>query len=181
MVRLKRAFVILLMLILLPMIACRKRTEQHTADGQGIQSSLGTKPVEIEIEIEQPVVVEYDTLDEAKAAVDFDFSVPSGVVGIVDLTEIRVIDQRMIELVYLYGDHPINLRITPGISCPFSDEERIYSREKEMRIGKVTVTLFGNDNRYMAAAWCDAKRAYALEFETGVDETTLALILNFVR
>lgn len=104
--------------------------------------------------------IDCDTLADAAALAGFDITVPDSVDGYEERA-ITVMENDMIQVLYLHGDDEICVRKATGEEeC--SGDYNEYSEEKTMTVGDKEVTLRGNNGKVMVAVWTEGGYSYSI-------------------
>ena len=101
-----------------------------------------------------------DTLADAAALAGFDITVPDSVEGYEERA-ITVLENEMIQVLYLHGDDQICIRKATGDEeC--SGDYNVYSEEKTVIAGDREITLRGNNGKVMVAVWTEGSYSYSI-------------------
>jgi len=123
--------------------------------------------------------VECSTLEDAQKLAGFSMTVPGKMPEGYSESAIRVIENKMFEVIYTNGDLEIRIRKGTGnedISGDYSE----YSEMNTISIGKVQVTMKGNDGKVNVAAWSDGEYTFAITVNPGGTGMDSAIISDMV-
>jgi len=135
-----------------------------------------------ETEVANPFI-EYETIDEAIAHVDFDVKLPTNMPTGYELEDIRVIENELIELVYTKEDSKISYRQGKGTE-DISGDYNTYDEVVTEEINDYEVTLSGKDSKINLAVWTDGTCSYAVNLnvgEAGMDQAIATSIVEGVQ
>lgn len=113
----------------------------------------------VNVQIPNPFV-DYATLEEAVAAVGFDFRVPETVDGY-PAKVIQVMDGELIQVIYLNGDERLFVRKAAG-SDDISGDYNVYSEAQTVTIGGCEVSFEGENGEICLAKWTQGGYTYAV-------------------
>ncbi len=119
-----------------------------------------------------------DSIDEAESIVGFDVDAPKSMLN-KELEYIVVISGDTIELDYGNDDKSISLRKAPG-SDDISGDSNSYSIEKTYLLGKIEITIKGND-KINLIMWTDSGYSYAIGIPEGVEESQIEEIVKKIK
>ncbi|WP_027398696.1 stalk domain-containing protein [Anaerovorax odorimutans] len=125
-------------------------------------------------------LVDYQTIDEARKAVGFNFFVPSDIPSEYQMKDIIVISNELAEIFYKQGDNEILYRTAKG-KADISGDYNTYSKTNIIPIGDMKVTIKGNDDNISLATWSNAGISFSLAFDVPVNQKTLADIIESIK
>ena len=152
-----------------------------TGCGGGTSSSAAEST-----EVPNPVV-DYDTLEEAQAAVDFDVLVPGYVPEGFTQSAVSVIGGKLVQVSYANGESTILYRTAPssqdaGDGIGISGDYNEYAVKNNLDIAEVTVDMKGDaDNQWAVAQWKVGDMMYSLSFNPPVSTEESIKIIGSVE
>lgn len=114
------------------------------------------------------------TLEQAEALAGFSAPLPQ-MWGGWELTEIRAMENAMLEMNYQLGDAAICVRKAPG-SGDISGDYTAYSDCDTRQVAGRQMTVRGEGKTIYVALWTEGEYAYAVTSSQGVDGDTLELL-----
>ena len=115
-------------------------------------------------------MVEYETLDEALAVLDFKPAFPKVPEGYTQ-SQVWVIGGDLLDVRYHNGDKTLSFRAakdSDDVSGDYSHWDNVITQPE----GKVSYTLKGNGDTISLVLWKDLTLSYSLSFAPGVDTDT---------
>lgn len=155
--------------------------DQHCVSVKnGIVNISTTGEAENRTQIPNPLV-NYNTVDEARKAVGFDFAVPAIVPDGYKMGDIIVISNDLAEIFYKNGDNEILYRSAKG-NADISGSYTVYDKVKAITVGNSDITIKGNagDNVNLAT-WTRDGVSFSLSFDQGVDQKVLSTMIRSIK
>ncbi len=125
-------------------------------------------------------LVNYQTLDEARKAVGFAFSVPINIPANYQRSDIIVISNQLAEIFYQKGDKKILYRIAKGNS-DISGNYTVYEEIKTAMVGNTKVTVKGKGGLINLATWTKDGVSYSLDFDEACDLKTVTSVIESIQ
>lgn len=125
-------------------------------------------------------LVNYNTLDEARKAVGFSFTVPTSIPANYKMKDIIVISNDIAEIFYKKDDKKILYRTAKGNS-DISGDYTIYEEVKTAMIGNTKVTVKGNGGLVNLAIWTKDGISFSLNFDEACDLKSVSSIIESIK
>ena len=122
--------------------------------------------------------VEYKTVDEAKKVLPFSAVVPSNVKGY-ELTNVSVMSNEMLQLIYENGDKEITYRVEKG-SDDISGDYNVYKDIKTVKVGDVEVKVRKSEET-MSAIWTNGDLTFSLYSNGNLTEKNITDIISSIK
>lgn len=122
--------------------------------------------------------VEYTSMEEAVAAAGFDMAVPETLFDM-PIALIRVMEDKLIEVVYDGGGQKITLRKAPGES-DISGDYTLYSWLEVANVDGKAVTFKGADGAITVALWAVDGYSYAVRAEVALDRELMESVIDSI-
>lgn len=125
--------------------------------------------------------VDYESLDEAIAAVGFSVTVPEEIEGF-DAPVYRVMNNELLEVLYPCTDGDLRIRKAAGEE-DISGDYNAYSETQTVSTPGEdgVVTMKGNGGSVGCATWCSGAYTYSITAQPGVDVLTMTDLVNTVH
>ncbi|MDO4490845.1 MAG: hypothetical protein Q4B85_07260 [Lachnospiraceae bacterium] len=125
------------------------------------------------VEIPNPWI-ECQSLDEAEKLVGYSFQVPEVIAGY-EKGIIEVLEQRMIQMIYVNGEESVVIRKALSAEDPSGDFNE-YAEETTISVGENQVTMKGENGMVNLAIWFDGEYAYSVNTPEMSAEDVAALV-----
>ena len=122
--------------------------------------------------------VEYKTVDEAQKVLPFSAVVPSNVKGY-ELTNVSVMSNEMLQLIYENGDKEITYRVEKG-SDDISGDCNVYKDIKTVKVGDVEVKVRKSEET-MSAIWTNGDLTFSLYSNGNLTEKDITDIISSIK
>lgn len=122
---------------------------------------------------------EYESVDEAKKALDFDAKLPSYIPAGYEFDYTSTMGKSFIQVSYKNGDNKILIR-TAKEEGDISGDSNVYKNEETVRIGEFSVKVRGNDG-VSCATWNDGEYAYSVYADKGLDIAEIEKIIGSIK
>ena len=122
--------------------------------------------------------VEYKTVDEAKKVLPNSAVVPSNVKGY-ELTNVSVMSNEMLQLIYENGDKEITYRVEKG-SDDISGDYNVYKDIKTVKVGDVEVKVRKSEET-MSAIWTNGDLTFSLYSNGNLTEKNITDIISSIK
>ena len=122
--------------------------------------------------------VEYKTVDEAQKVLPFSLVVPSNVKGY-ELTNVSVMSNEMLQLIYENGDKEITYRVEKG-SDDISGDYNVYKDIKTVKVGDVEVKVRKSEET-MSAIWTNGDLTFSLYSNGNLTEKNITDIISSIK
>jgi hypothetical protein len=124
--------------------------------GAALLRNIITPPVQV-----VPDTVEYSSLAELSANIDFSIIVPSGQLQGLQPVAYARISKVIAEIRYSDGDNIVKYRMARGRK-DISDDNTVYTTVKEYQVDNRLITLKGDETGFYLAAWTDEEFSFSL-------------------
>lgn len=134
------------------------------------------------VQIPNPFV-DCTTLEDAQELAGFNMTVPGKMPEGYSESAIRVIKNKMIEVIYTNGDQEICIRKGTG-SEDISGDYSEYGETNTVSVDDVQVTMKGNDGKVNVATWVDGEYTFAITVNpggTGMDSAIISEMVNSIQ
>ena len=121
----------------------------------------------------------YESVDEAKKALDFDAKLPSYIPAGYEFDYTSTMGKSFIQVSYKNGDNKILIR-TAKEEGDISGDSNVYKNEETVRIGEFSVKVRGNDG-VSCATWNDGEYAYSVYADKGHDIAEIEKIIGSIK
>lgn len=125
-------------------------------------------------------LVNYTTLDEARKAIGFKFTVPTTIPDNYKMGDIIVIGNELAEILYRYDDKEILYRTAKG-NADISGDYNDYDKVKTIIIGNTEATVKGKNDSINLATWIKDGVSFSLSFDEAVNEKVLSKIIGSIE
>lgn len=126
-------------------------------------------------------LVDYNTVDEARKAVGFNFGVPSILPDGYKMGDIVVISNELAEIFYKNGENTILYRTAKG-NTDISGNYTVYNKVKTITVASTDITIKGtSDNNINLATWTKDGVSYSLSFQQGVTQEALSAVIESIK
>lgn len=125
-------------------------------------------------------LVNYKTLDEARKAVGFLFSVPTYLPENYKMEDIIVISNDVAEIFYIKDNKEILYRTAKG-SSDISGNYTVYKEAKTAMIGNTEVTVKGNGGLINLATWTKDGICFSLNFDEAYDLKLVSSMIESIK
>lgn len=154
------------LILVLSMAACGTQEKAPEIGGQ--------------VQIPNPFVT-CENLNDAAAIAGFEMTLPAKLPNWVADTEIRAVENQMIEIIYS-GTKNQELRVRKAngqedISGRYDSFENV----EEITVNDRTMTMKGNGDQVNVAIWTDGEHAFSVVSEEGMDQTHLEEMISGIR
>ena len=122
--------------------------------------------------------VEYKTVDEAQKVLPFSAVVPSNVKGY-ELTNVSVMSNEMLQLIYKNGDKEMTYRVEKG-SDDISGDYNEYKDIKTVKVGDVEVKLRKSEET-MSTIWTNGDLTFSLYSNGNLTEKDITDIISSIK
>lgn len=122
--------------------------------------------------------VEYKTVDEAQKVLPFSAVVPSNVKGY-ELTNVSVMSNEMLQLIYENGDKELTYRMEKG-SDDISGDYNVYKDIKTVKVGDVEVKVRKSEET-MSAIWTNGDLTFSLYSNGNLTEKNITDIISSIK
>ncbi len=123
--------------------------------------------------------VNYETLAEAALAAGFELTAPESISGY-DETIIQVMNNEMVQIIFLNGDSRVIVRKAAG-SDDISGDYNEYSETQVVDVDGVSVTIKGNDGAVKLATWTDNGYTYAVVSDDAMAIDAMEALVSQVK
>ena len=123
--------------------------------------------------------VDYETLAEAARAAGFELDAPGTVNGY-DETIIQVMNNQMVQVIFMSGDDRIIIRKAPG-SDDISGDYNVYAETQAVDVNGTSVTMKGNDGTVKLATWTDNGYTYAVVSDNAMAIEDMKALVSQVK
>ena len=123
--------------------------------------------------------VNYETLAEAAQAAGFELNAPESISGYDEIL-IQVMNNKMVQIIFLNGDSRIIIRKAAG-SDDISGDYNIYNETQEVDINGSLVTIKGNDGTVKLATWTDNGYTYAVVSDDAMTIEAMEALVSQVK
>lgn len=125
-----------------------------------------------------PTVIYFDSIDEAKEAMGFEFDVPNTPEGYeLNNVYIRDMDQDIFEINYKRGDDRICFRASLN-QGDISGDRTTFEEEKSVDFEEFSMNIKGNDGKINIASWINKDVGYALGSSAGLTVSEVKAMLQ---
>lgn len=125
-------------------------------------------------------LVNYSTLDEARKAIRFTFTVPRDLPAGYQMKDIIVISNNLAEIFYLKGDSQIIYRTAKG-NADISGDYNAYDKVRIITAGNIPITVKGKSDSIKLATWTNDGISFSLSFNEAVNEKELLTIIESIQ
>jgi hypothetical protein len=125
-------------------------------------------------------LVKYNTLDEARKAVGFNFAVALALPEGYEMKDVMVISNKLAEVFYMKGDNRILYRTAMG-NDDISGDYIVYDKVKTVTVGNIEVIAKGNGDSINLATWIKEGVSFSLSFGEAVNEKELSTIIESIK
>ena len=122
--------------------------------------------------------VEYKTVDEAQKVLPFSAVVPSNVKGY-ELTNVSVMSNEMLQLIYENGDKELTYRMGKG-SDDISGDYNVYKDIKTVKVGDIEVKVRKSEET-MSAIWTNGDLTFSLYSDGNLSEKDMTDIISSIK
>ena len=119
---------------------------------------------------------EYETIDEALKAVNFNALYPANAPEGYEVSDIFVMSGEMLQIVYKNADNEIMYRTQKGTE-DISGDCNVYENVQTVKISGTDVTLKGDGEKISVAVW-NNENAYSISSSYGTDKETIIKIIE---
>ena len=132
------------------------------------------------LQIPSPIV-EYQTIDEAKKAVDFAVALPDKLPAGYQTDFISTIntEPKVFQIIYRQGDNEITYRAAKT-DIDISGDYNIYKIKKTLKSGNLDIAIRGNQD-IAGATWQQNGITYSLMFSSEITEESLLEIIGSIK
>lgn len=142
-------------------------------------SSEGIKSADDTAKVPNPLVT-YNSIDEAKTAMNWHFAAPSNLPRGYGIKAVTVIDNSLAQVTYVNNDEEIVYRTEKGEN-DISGNYAAYEMVETVSINGMMVTVKGADANIELATWCKDGIGYSLQFGKAVDKETFTLWIKGIK
>jgi hypothetical protein len=125
-------------------------------------------------------LVEYNTLDEARKAVGFEFGIPSVLPDGYKTDKFIVISNDLAEIFLIKDSNKILYRTAKGKN-DISGDYNTYTKVNTIKHDNVEITTKGSENAIKLATWSKEDISYSLSFDEAVSEKVLLSIFDSIK
>lgn len=125
-------------------------------------------------------VEEYETVEAAKEATGYEFETPSMLGDSYNLSKIRVIESRLVELTYSSDDHQVIFRVDRG-SEDVSGDYTVYEQTRTIELNGIEVICKGDKENDYLATWADEHYSYSLMAREGLPSESFESMIPLQR
>ena len=125
-----------------------------------------------------PLVNYYETIDEAKTYMGFDFDVPETPEGYeLNNVCIRDLDKDIFEINYKRGDDRVCFRASLNLG-DISGDSTTFEEEKNVDFEEFTMNIRGNEGKVNIATWINKDVGYAIGSSAGLTMSEVKAMLQ---
>lgn len=127
------------------------------------------------------------TIEEAQKLAGFNITMPDTMPEGYSRTAIRAVKNKEIEIIYLNGDSEIRFRKAIGSAIGIEDisgDYNAYKEVKESEIGKVKVTMKGDEGKVNVSTWSSGEYVFSITVNCGgigLDASIIRDMVNAVK
>ena len=123
-----------------------------------------------QVQIPNPIVT-YETIDEAKEALDFEPVIPGKINEEYETSHICVIDKKLFQVTFKNGTDEILYRMSKG-NEDISGDYNEYEVTRDVDIDGIKAVFKGNADKVYVITWSDDEFSYSMSFTAGISEET---------
>lgn len=142
-------------------------------------SSKASESADDAVQVPNPLVV-YNSVDEARAAMNWQFAVPSSIPEGYGIKDVIVIGNSLAEVNYIHNDKEMVYRTQKG-EKDISGDYTVYKTVETVTVDEVDVTVKGADADIGLATWCKDGISYSLQFGEAIDMETLTAVIQDIK
>lgn len=145
-----------------------------------INTDSGKDNQDENVQIPNPIV-EYQTIDEAKKAVDFTVALPNELPAGYQTDFISTIntEPKLFQIIYRQGDNEITYRVAKTTD-DISGDYNTYKIKNTLKSGNLDIAIRGNQN-IAGATWQQNGITYSLMFSSEITEENLLEIIDSIK
>lgn len=113
---------------------------------------------------------EHDSIEGLRAAVDFDFKIPTRLPAGYELSSMLDISNDVIDMRWSKENSEILYRVAKGEEQDISGDYNVYDHKLSINIGDTSITLKGNKDKIHVAIWQEGQRTYAITSTDGLSQ-----------
>ena len=159
---------ILLLLVVISISACQSTSRQESSPSLGFGDT----------QIPNPMAY-HQTIDEARKVVGFVFETPAKLPEGYNQNGIATIRREIAQVVYKNGENTITYRTAKG-SGDISGDYNTYSTTQTIAVGKLPVTIKGENNSINVAYWTKNDLCYSIVFSIVITVDQLSEIIQSI-
>ena len=165
----KVIWIVLALTMVLSMAACGEKDKQPAEVGGNTQTQIATPFVDCE------------TLDDAAKIAGFSLTAPASVPNWVNETQIRAVENDMIELIYT-GIEQQQLRVRKANgNDDISGLYDSFDEVTEMTVDDLVVEIKGNGGKIYVATWTADDFTYAISTTEGLEQTHVETLVSDIK
>lgn len=125
--------------------------------------------------------VSYESIEDAKAVLDYIPAVPSYIPEGYVLDDISVMDNEMLQLICTDKNGSRILYRTAKGSEDISGDYNSYKNIETVKVNGCDVVLKGNDNLYHNASWADNDYSFSVSGDNGIEKEIMVKVVEGVK
>lgn len=118
------------------------------------------------VQIPNPII-EYNTVDEAKASLGIDASIPTALPAGYELSKITTISNTALDLTYVNGESELSYRTAKSLE-DISGDYNTYEFTKTAEINGYEVSYSGNGQKVHNAKWNNGEFSFSIYADNGI-------------
>lgn len=118
------------------------------------------------VQIPNPII-EYNTVDEAKASLGIDASIPTALPAGYELSKITTISNTALDLTYVNGESELSYRTAKSLE-DISGDYNTYEFTKTAEINGYEISYSGNGQKVHNAKWNNGEFSFSIYADNGI-------------
>lgn len=113
---------------------------------------------------------EHDSIEDLRAAVDFDFKIPTRLPEGYELSGMFDISNDVVDIRWSKENSEMLYRVAEGEEQDISGDYNVYDNKLSINIGETSITLKGNKDKIYVVTWQEGQLTYAITSTDGLSQ-----------